>query len=296
MSVQSNIRLMDKTQIGNVARVLQTIPAMAYFAPETEEELTAAGLEAGVMCYLGGRAAPMGAVSASVVHAVFYTFNPERVRRHIPKAWSLATPATLVEARFVAADRALNRMLGAEVITSPEVAEAAELARRAASSAATEGRPLAGSHQELDWPTAPHLVLWHGLNILREHRGDGHMATLLNAGLSGLQALVSNAATGRGFLPSFAQSHRGWSEEQWDTAVDELRERGVLDAAGGLTKEGSALRAQLEEDTDRSGAAPWRTLGADGIQRLADVGGRLTNLLLAAGCLPSEGVFFPVAR
>jgi hypothetical protein len=284
---------MDDNQIGRVARELQPIPAMVYFAPETEEELTAAGLESGVMCYLGGRGAPLGAVPAAVIHATFYNFNPEVVHRDIPKAWSLADPAKLVEARLVAADRALSRMLGDEVLGSPEVAEAAELARRAAMAAATEGRCLAAAHQELEWPSAPHLVLWHGLNILREHRGDGHVATLINAGLGGLQAMVSHAATGRGFLPSYARFHRGWSQEQWDTAMDELRERGVLDAAGELTEEGSALRARLEDDTDRLGAAPWRAPGAEGTQRLAEIGGRLAGALLAAGCLPKEGVFFP---
>src|SRR6266566_9662698 len=114
----------------------------------------------------------MGAVPASVVHATFYNFNPERVHQHIPRAWSLASPEKLVEARLVAVDRALTRMVGAEVLGSPEVAEAATLARRAARAAATEGRPLAAAHQELYWPEAPHLVLWHALTILREHRGD----------------------------------------------------------------------------------------------------------------------------
>jgi hypothetical protein len=287
---------MDDKQIGLIMRELQTYAAMVYFAPELEEELSAAGLEPNVMCYLAARGAALGAVPASVIVATFYNFNPERVREYIPRAWSLATPAKLDEARFVAVDRALRRLLGAEALSAPEVAEAAGLARRAALAAEVEGRPLAAAHQALDWPDAPHLVLYHAVNILREHRGDGHVAMLVDAELSGLQAMVSNAATGRGFLPSFAQFHRGWSARQWDTAAEQLRERGVLDADDVLTAEGVALRARLEDDTDRLAAGPWRALGEAGTQRVAEVGRRLVGALLAAGCLPGEGVFYPPKR
>ncbi|MEC3979812.1 SCO6745 family protein [Amycolatopsis sp. H20-H5] len=287
---------MNYRLIGQAMRRLQIYAAMVYFSPEYDEELMAAGLEPGVMCYFGGRAAAMGAVPASVIHAAFYNFNPERVRENIPKAWTLASPEKLLEARLMAADRALKRLLGSEVLGSPQVAEAAGLARRAAMSAATEGRPLAASHQELDWPDSPHLVLWQGLAILREHRGDGHIAALINAELGGLQSMVSHAATGSGFLPSFAQSHRGWSGEQWNNAAEELRVRGVLDADGALTEQGTALRAGLEEDTDRLAAGPWRVLGDAGAQQLAEIGGELSTALVAAGCLPAEDVFFPAKR
>ncbi|MET8767161.1 hypothetical protein [Streptomyces sp. NPDC004658] len=283
---------MDEKLIGQAMRQLQIYAAMVYFAPEYDEELGAAGLEPGVMCYFGGRAAPMGAVAASVVHAAFYNFNPERVRENVPRTWELSSPAKLVEARLVAVDRALRRMLGPDVLASPPVAEAAELARRAALSADCEGRPLAAAHQEQDWPREPHLVLWQGLAILREHRGDGHIAALVDAELGGLQSMVSHSATHAGFLPSFAQSHRGWSREQWDAAVEELRLRGVVDAAGDITEQGAELRARIEADTDRLAVPPWRALGEEGAQRLTEVGGELSKALVAAGCLPSEGVFF----
>ncbi len=40
------------------------------------------------------------------------------------------------------------------------------------------------------------LALWHAATVLREHRGDGHVAALVAAGLDGRQALVTMAATG----------------------------------------------------------------------------------------------------
>ncbi|NMI00614.1 hypothetical protein HF526_25380 [Pseudonocardia sp. K10HN5] len=270
---------------------------MVYFAPETERLLTGAGLEPGRMTYFAGRAAPMGAVSASVVAATFYNFNPDLVARHIPAAWELADPATLVAARFAAADAALRRLLGDETVASPAVAEAAGLARRAAEACDPQGRPLAAGHLDLEWPVEPHLVLWHALSILREHRGDGHIALLLDAGLTGIEALVTATATGKGFVVPFAKASRGWSDAQWDGAVAALRSRGLLgdgDGSGpdglGLTAEGDALRRRLEGDTDRLGAGPWSHLGADDAGRLAELGGVLVRTLVAAGCFP-DGVF-----
>jgi hypothetical protein len=263
---------------------------MVYFAPETEEHLTAAGLKPGRMCYFAGRAAPMGPVGGGVVAATFYNFNPGLVARYVPAAWGLADPASLVAARLAAADAALRRMLGDDVVASPEVAEAAALARWAAEACTVEGRPLAAAYLDLEWPAEPHLVLWHAMTILREHRGDGHIAQLLDAELDGLEALVSFTATGRGFVVPFAMASRGWSQEQWDGAVARLAERGVLTAEGALTDDGAALRKRIEVDTDRLGADPWSRLGAADAARLGEIGRTLVRALLAAGCFP-EGVF-----
>jgi hypothetical protein len=242
------------------------------------------------MSYFAGRSAPMGAVGAGVVTATFYNFNGDLVARHIPKAWKLAAPSALVPARFAAVDAALRRLLGDDAMASPDVAEAAGLARRAAEACTSEGRPVAAAHLDLDWPAEPHLVLWHALTILREHRGDGHITCLVGAGLDGLEALVSYTATGRGFVVPFATGSRGWSQEQWDAAVARLAERGVLDAGGALTPAGEALRKGIEDDTNRLGHAPWAHLGADGVARLGEIGGSLVRALLAGGCFP-DGVF-----
>lgn len=280
---------MDPRDSGRLARSIEALHAMTYFAPETEQHLTAVGIKPGRMAYFAGRSAPMGAVGGGVVAATFYNFNPTLVARHIPAAWSLADPATVVDARLASVDDAYRRMLG-DGVASPEVAEAAGLARRAAEAVTTGGRPLAAAHADLAWPTAPHLVLWHALTILREHRGDGHITQLVAAGLDGLEALVSYTATGRGFVTPFAMASRGWSQEQWDAAADRLRERGILDADGALTEAGAALRKGIEGETDRLGAAPWAHLGAPGCARLGEIGGGLVRVLLAAGCFP-DGVF-----
>ena len=71
------------------------------------------------------------------------------VRASIPGAWRVASPEEIVAARQRGADRALRRMLG-DAADGPEVAEAAELARRVALRAAEtpEGRPLFAADRE----------------------------------------------------------------------------------------------------------------------------------------------------
>jgi hypothetical protein len=128
------------------------------------------------------------------------------------------------------------------------------------------------------------------LSVLREHRGDGHIALLVEAGLSGLEAQVTHVATGKGFVPAFAMASRGWSREQWDAAVAGLVERGVLDEQGALTGAGDELRRRIETDTDRLAVGPWAHLGADGAARLQEVAGGLARAVVAAGCFP-DGVF-----
>jgi hypothetical protein len=261
--------------------------ALVYFVPEADEELTAVGLRPGRMCYFASRSAAMGPVSAGVTAATFYNFNPTLVARHIPRAWSLAGIDDILAARMRAADRALRRLLGPELVTSAVVAEAAELARAAATDLPPDGRTLYAAHAGLPWPEEPHLVLFHAITLLREHRGDGHVAALQHAELSGLEALITHTATGRGFTVAAARTTRGWSEEEWAAGEAALRERGLLDEAG-LSEAGEALRAAVEADTDRLAAAPWRQLGSDKTSRLTELGKQLSRAVVGAGAFPAD--------
>src|SRR5487761_696099 len=265
--------------------------SLIYFAPETEQQLTGAGLKPGRMCYFAGRSAPMGAVGGGVVAATFYNFSPALVTRHIPAAWQLASPAAVIAARFAAADAALTRLLGPDVIASPDMITLAGLVREAAGGCTPEGRPLDAGHADLDWPDAPHLVMWHALSLLREHRGDGHICALVAAGLTGIEALVSHTATGRGFVPEFARASRGWSQEEWSEAAGSLAARGLLDADETLTPAGQDLRQRVEDETDQMAGAPWRQLGDERTGDVIRLGKAMTRTALAAGAMPAEGVF-----
>lgn len=278
---------------GQVYRALEPLHVLVYFAPEAGERLTGAGLRPGRMGYFASRSAPMGAVGPGTVAATFYNFNPEVIARHIPRAWTLATPEQVLAARLQAADDALRRLLG-DAVDDAEVAEAAELAREATEGCGPEGRPLYAGHADLPWPTEPHLVLWHAATLLREHRGDGHIAALVQHGLGGLHALVTHTAAGRGFTEPAAKLTRGWSDEQWAAAVEELQQQGLLDADGKLTPSCVELRASIEAATDQAATAPYRRLGEEKSQRLRALGKTLSRTVVAAGAFPA-GVFTPTA-
>lgn len=280
----------DPAEAARLAGRLEPVHSMIYFAPEPGVELARLGITRSRDQYFAQRAAPMGAVGPGVVAATFFNFNPALVARSVPAVWSLATPADVVNSRLRAADAALRRLLGDQV-SAPAVTEAATLARTACEGATGEDRPLYAAHADLPWPDEPHLVLWHAVTLLREHRGDAHLHALVSAGLSGIEALVTHVATGKGFTVDFAQQSRGWSPEQWAEASAGLAERGLLHADGTLTDAGAALRAEIEEHTTRMSLAPWRHLGAEGLARLAEVSRPLAQAVLPAFAV--EGVFAP---
>ncbi|GAB2642167.1 hypothetical protein ABI214_01060 [Prescottella soli] len=262
---------MDAHLAGRTARSLELLHSLSYFAPEVEAELVGVGLEPGRMTYFAGRAAPMGAVGAGVVTATFYNFDPALIADAIPRAWTLADPDQIIAARYRGVDAAYRALFG-DAVASADMAEAAQLAAIAAQAIpGVDGRPLYAGYAALDWPEEPHLVLWHALTLLREYRGDGHVAALQTAGLSGLEALITHTAAGIGFQKKFAQSRRGWSPATWDAAVAGLRDRELLDERGELTADGRELRDVVEDLTDELAAAPWTGLGEDGAARLTEL-------------------------
>src|SRR6187455_478384 len=123
---------MDPIVARKTWRTAEPIHGMIYFAPEAEEAYQAIGLEGNPTAYFASRAAPLGPVSAEVVIATVYNFNPALVRSAIPEAWDRATPAAIIEARVGAAERVLRSVLGDDVAARADVGEAADLARRAA--------------------------------------------------------------------------------------------------------------------------------------------------------------------
>src|ERR687894_2040339 len=235
--------ILDARLVPRAHRAVEPLQSQVYFAPELEEHLGALGLKPGRQIYFAGRAAPMGAVGPGVVTATFCNFSPSLIARHIPKAWSIASPDRVVEARWAAARASLTRLLGGpEAVDVPETAELAGLLREACSVLSPEARPLYAAHADLPWPEEPLLQVWHGATLLREHRGDGHVAALVAVGLNGLESLITHTATGRGFTEAGAKATRGWSDEEWSGCCGRLAERELVDDAG-LTDEGKALRA-----------------------------------------------------
>ena len=270
-------------------RTLEPLHGMVYFAPEAADSYRRLGL-AGQSGYFASRSAPMGAVSAGTVVATFYNFRPELVHDAMEGVWERIAPSTVLEARTAAAGAALRRMLG-DAAGSPDVAAASELARRAALRAGEhrEGRPLFAGHADLPWPEDPLEVLWHAQTLLREFRGDGHIALLVEHGIDGIEALVFHEATGD--LPlSLLRETRGWSDEAWEAAADRLRHRGWLRPSGtaehlALSEEGARVRNGIEEATDRLSAVAYGAIGEQGCDRLRGLARPFSRSVVAASGL-----------
>ena len=167
---------------------LEPVHAVFWYAPEVFAEAAALGYEVKTRwpSYFAWRLAPLGAVGPRLAASACYSFSPHMVGAHVPAAWAVASPPQILAARERAVDR-MYRALPGDLIDSPGLAEAADLAREAALAAGTAGRPLAAANADLPWPGQPHLVLWHAINVLREQRGDGHIAALQAAGVGLLQ-------------------------------------------------------------------------------------------------------------
>ena len=271
---------MEPVMARKMWRTLEPYHGLIYFAPEASAAYEALGIT-GRDGYFASRAAPLGAVPAEVVIATFFNFNPDIVRHAIPNAWEAATPAELLAARLGAADASLRRAAG-ELIDAPEIGRAAILARTATEACTLAGRPLFAAHAGVPWPEAPHLILWHAITLLREFRGDGHIACLVDAGLDGIDALVMHAASGE--VPRAAlQTSRHWDDAAWLAAAARLQDRGLVDGLGAFTETGAALRQHIEDRTDVLALAPWVALGEASCNELRSTVRPLSRAIVSSG-------------
>lgn len=260
---------------------LEPVHAVTYFAPEARTALDALGFHGFWSGYFAARSAPLGPVPPEVVTAVFYNFAAHRVAKALPAAWDIAAPHAVLAAREEAAVAALRRYGLADGIDT-----AAELLGAAARSAAPDGRPLFAANLALPWPEEPLAQLWHAATLLREHRGDGHVAALQVLGISGRESNVLHAAAGR--VPAdMIKRSRDYDDALWQEQVDRLAERGLLDGTGALTVAGRDLKAEIEDVTDRLALSAFDVLSDTDLDTLFHTLTPLTRLVIAGGDLPA---------
>jgi hypothetical protein len=255
--------------------LFEPIHSVAYFATEARGAFEHAGLRGFWRGYFAGRAAPLGPVGPGPVYAIFFGFRRAMVERALPDLWTRMDPATALVVRRDGTRVALERLLS--TVDPTGVAEAATLIRAAAEAADLTGRPLAAANADLPWPDDPLAVIWHATTLLREHRGDGHVAALVAAGVDGCGSHVWRTAVDGG--RDVIQPVRAWTDQEWAAATDRLVERGWVRPDGTATDAGRAAREELEATTDRLAARPWQEIGPHATGRLADL---LTPIAQAA--------------
>jgi hypothetical protein len=279
--MQSLVPVLDDTA-RRLHRLVEPIHLVTYLAEEPTAALLALGLRKSYWDgYFAGRAAPLGRVPAEVVHAVFYNFADGEVARHIPRVWDTTTSEAALAAREQGSVAALRRILG-DLADAPGLARAADLATRAAISAPTEGRILYAALRALPLPEEPVARLWHAATLLREHRGDGHNAALVAAGIGGTEAHVLHALSENMPAAKFGRVHH-LPADQLAGVVDGMRARGLISASGWLSDAGRATKERIESRTDALAAQAYSGLAPGELDQLIADLEPITATLDAAG-------------
>ncbi|GAA4855836.1 hypothetical protein GCM10023201_57760 [Actinomycetospora corticicola] len=247
--------------------LLEPICLATYLGDEVNEEYAALGHRTYWDGYFAARAACLGRVPAEVVDAAFYSFAPGEVARHIPSAWETVPPEASVAAQRRGSVASLRRILGL-VADSPEVARAADLVLQAATGAPVAGHVMYAGMRTLPVPAGSLERLWHAATVLREHRGDGHVAALVGARIGGTEAHALSALD-MGIHPaeSFGRIHH-LPKARLTATMDGLRRRGLIDDGGRLTDAGRDLKQHVEDLTDAAAEAPYETLAPAELEEL----------------------------
>ncbi|SDI80384.1 hypothetical protein SAMN05444157_0234 [Frankineae bacterium MT45] len=250
--------------VRELGRLTESIHAVVYFAPEAQQRYQELGLRGYWRGYFASRGAALALQSptptADEVTRLFGGFAPAMVARAVPEVWELAPPSEVFAARQEAATAALRRLIPPPLwrdweatdltLPRPEVLE----------------RPMATAQAAAPRPTDPLMALWHDCTVLREHRGDGHLLALVEAGFKWPQPHLLLGASGR--LDPRQREYRGWIEAEWSTAASQLRDCGLLDPQDQPTPAGLALIEEIEVRTDELAAEAYQSLDADTLSRL----------------------------
>jgi helix-turn-helix protein len=254
----------------SLAAALEPVVGQVYFSPECHEAYARLGF-AGSPGQLGAVALPdgpayftsrgslLGQVQPDVIAAAFGVFKPAVVKAGVQHGWSLTDAPTIFAARRAGAVAQLERVLGP---AGDDVGRTATLLARAVEPLGVEGRPLyAGLESWWDDPSDPWTRLFHLGDMLRECRGDAHVAAWSSAALDAVEIGLLNDVYMGLPLKSYVRT-RGWSDEELDAGETRLVARGWL-ADGALTPAGRDAREAIEVTTDRGMARAVAALGDD---------------------------------
>lgn len=310
-------------RIRTTTKRLDALHSASYFAPAVTRALGEAGLTHPSAGYFASRAAALGRVPASVVAATFYSFNADFISEFVPACWDVAAPEAVLAARHRGVENMMAEIFTAEGVETDALADAAAevltLLQPVLEVMLPDGRPLFAAHAEAlsegietsDGALAPFTQLWAAITLLREYRGDGHIAALISHDLTGLESVILHTATGTTFTARATLKSRGWPQEMWDTYVEGLIDNGLLerttpagdgsdddgrgdDADGrlALTDEAIVLREAIEDATDDTVAHSWSMLDEHEHARLDELSKPLARTVLKSGVFPAK-VFAP---
>lgn len=273
----------DPVEAGSPARrlrdAIEPIAMHSVWNRRTNEAWAARGMDF-LSGYVWGRAASLGQPLPEVVVATFAVFEPQMIAGLYAQGQAGCNRTDLLADR----DRTTIASL-TEVLAGEQVEFTADALTVAVRPAPGVGRALFSGLAAQSSPTDPIGRLWRACELLREHRGDTHVAACAAEGLGpiGMNILTELWV---GFRIGEYTSSRGWSEEQISAEIDQLTAKGML-ADGQLTAAGRACRERLETQTDFGEQSIVDALGADLDTHVTALEGWSARCV-AAGAFPTD--------
>lgn len=249
------------------ARSVQTTIGWIFWDPGAIARYVELGIPrdfAGPLGYMAARCAPLAAAGPDAVIAAFGSISPTGIRAAFDV---LGHDPARFEACRLARDDAVVAGLReyAPSIVEPLTELGPEL-WPVVEQLPIMGRVFMAAHLALPRPADPLLSGWHAVNCIREWRGDTHWAIVVAAGLTHPEASILHNAHVR-YETDWMPKSRGATPDEIDAGWGALVDKGLaeVDADGQrrVTSGGLALRARIEDDTDRLTTLPWELLGEE---------------------------------
>ncbi|MEJ8279136.1 SCO6745 family protein [Pseudonocardia spirodelae] len=242
--------------------------------------------------YVGGRGGPFGGQApGALVAATFAVFEPGFVGSTWDSARALLDVEELQRLRDDETAASLREVLGDEA-GSARLAEVAGALERAVDAVSGAGRPLFSALRARPRPSDPAGLLWRAADLVREHRGDGHVAACVAAGLDPVRMGIL-AELWVGYPLGEYSGTRAWPEEMATAGARRLAEQGLITSAGPdaeLTGDGRRFRDGIEAATDSSQDDLLAALGAGdaGFDALVADLDRWSQACIDAGAFPPD--------
>jgi hypothetical protein len=269
---------------------VEPVASSIYFVPEVHRAYNSLGFDGpsrvvdgieypDMVAYFTSRGAPLGdGVSGHLVASAFGVFKRPMVVDAVAAGWARTDQAAILAARELGAVTSLRRMLGDD----PDgLGWATEVLTRMAAAAPGEGRALFSGLLSLGMPDDPVGAFWRAADLVREHRGDSHIAAWIHADLDACEIGVLTDPWRGQPLKSWVRS-RGWTEDELDAAIERLAGRGILDG-GAITPAGWDLREQIESATDDMETRVVAALGDDAERLFGLLDGWCEQIVAAKG-------------
>ncbi|GAC1326158.1 MAG: hypothetical protein NVSMB22_16820 [Chloroflexota bacterium] len=250
-----------------------------YWARLVNEQLAACGLNF-LSGYVWGRAAPMGEPAALLVASAFAAFEPGLITSLYEEGRRTLKRDELIRIQEAATATSLHNILG-----DVDVHAVVATLQRGIEAADGTGRPMFAGLRSLPTPADPLAQLWRTAQMVREHRGDSHIAVYISAGFDPVQMNILTELWVGWPLGTFSAT-RAWPQERTDRALRDLHKRGLIDGDR-LSDVGRSMRTEIEERTDALEQPLVMAIGPE-IDRTIDQLNAWAQKVISAGDFPPD--------